>query len=75
MPKEIKTYQCQYCNTIYDNIVLAERCEDSHIPIRDYMPKYESRESEYPERFLITFDNKKVITYHKEDESQQCIEE
>ena len=71
MPKEIITYQCQYCNTIHDNIIMAEKCESSHIPIRDYMPKYNNRNSRYPDKFELIFDDKSKLTYYKDEPSPQ----
>ena len=33
--KEISKYQCEHCNTVYDDEMIAMRCEQTHILFHD----------------------------------------
>lgn len=67
MPSEVKTYLCNHCKQSYANIVLAEKCESSHIPIRDYTPIYIGKASKYPDQIDVTFDDRQTVSYYKQE--------
>jgi len=76
---ELKKYQCEHCNTVYDNETLAQTCEEKHIKyselqivraVHEKCFPVESSEGKWPE-FIMVGKNElknKIMRYKFESE-------
>ena len=65
--KEIKLYQCEYCNTQYNNKSECEACEGNHIvPVKIVRTKYRGSKikQNYPDVIFVEMSNGKTIQYN-----------
>lgn len=67
--KELSKYQCEYCNTEYNDKSKAEQCENNHkvktrLKDKRYLP-YSQDKSGYPLVLNVEFEDGKVITYKR----------
>lgn len=67
--KELKLYQCEICNTQYNDKTKAKDCEKSHRMLRDAVAsKYRAMKANldgYPDEITATFDDGKEIKYKR----------
>lgn len=67
--KEIKLYQCEYCNTQYKNRSECESCEDNHIvPVKIVSAGYHASrlKRNYPDAIIVEMDDGNKIMYETE---------
>lgn len=61
--KKLELYQCEICNTQFNDPGKAKECEKSHVKIVGVIPKkYRARE-EYPDRVIVSFENGEQLSY------------
>lgn len=63
--KKLELYQCEICNTQFNDPVKARECEASHVKIAGVISKkYRARE-EYPNRIIVSFENGEELSYER----------
>lgn len=63
--RELELYQCEICNTQFNDKKKAEECEMSHCKITNVVPKRWRAREKYPDRIIIEFSDGEEICYIK----------
>ena len=68
--KEVTQYQCEICNTFYNDAVKCQECESSHclvdhIAQYKYNPKGMGPESKYPHALVVIMENGQQLTFKR----------
>lgn len=65
--REMKLYQCEYCNTQYKNKTECEVCESNHIaPVRILSAKYHaSKLKDYPDTITVEMADGRTMKYKR----------
>ena len=63
--KEIKLYQCEICNTQYNDEKRARECENNHTALKRTKKCRYVQWSKYPETIEIEFKDGKTAVYFK----------
>lgn len=64
--KEITIYQCEICNTQYDDSAAAASCEEYHQTIEEIVGTRYKTKAKYPESITVLFNDGKELKYRKE---------
>ena len=61
--KKLELYQCEFCNTQFNDQEEARECEKSHVRIVSVIPKKYRVREEYPDRVIVSFENGEELSY------------